>query len=127
MPSCRRAITPFNPTLLAASPAAAAGDPTALSQIDGLVNLQALMISYVDDFKLMMIVTLCAIPLAFLLRKPKAAPRCGGARRRAHGLISWHRSAGDPQVRQLVGDFLELASRLLSGGCCREGARCRRR
>ena len=31
------------------------------------------MISYVDDFKLMMIVTLCAIPLALLLRKPKAA------------------------------------------------------
>ena len=28
------------------------------------------MISYVDDFKLMMIVTLCAIPLALLLRKP---------------------------------------------------------
>ena len=51
-----------------------AGDPTALAQIDGLVNLQALMISYVDDFKLMMIVTLCAIPLTFLLRKPKAAP-----------------------------------------------------
>lgn len=65
-------ITPFNPNLTALSPAAAAGDPTALTQIDGLVNIQSLMISYVDDFKLMMIVTLCAIPLAFLLRKPKA-------------------------------------------------------
>ena len=64
-------ITPFNPNLTALSPAAAAGDPTALTQIDGLVNIQSLMISYVDDFKLMMIVTLCAIPLAFLLRKPK--------------------------------------------------------
>ena len=31
------------------------------------------MISYIDDFKLMMIVTLCAIPLALLLRKPQAA------------------------------------------------------
>ena len=39
------------------------------------------MISYVDDFKLMMLVTLCAIPLAFLLRKPKAAP---AAHRAAH-------------------------------------------
>ena len=56
-----------------ASPAAASGDVAALSQIDGLVNAQALMISYVDDFKLMMIVTLCAIPLALLLRKPKTA------------------------------------------------------
>jgi len=55
------------------SPGAAAGDPTALSRIDGLVNVQALMISYIDDFKLMMLVTLCAIPLALLLRKPKAA------------------------------------------------------
>lgn len=68
------AITPFNPALKAIMPSAAAGDPTALSQVDQLVNLQALMISYVDDFKLMMIVTLCAIPLALLLRKPKAAP-----------------------------------------------------
>jgi DHA2 family multidrug resistance protein len=72
-------ITPFDPALLAASPGAAAGDPTALSQIDGLVNLQALMISYVDDFKLMMLVTLCAIPLALLLRKPKAAPAAAPA------------------------------------------------
>ena len=32
------------------------------------------MIAYVDDFKLMMIVTLTAIPLALLLRKPKAMP-----------------------------------------------------
>ena len=31
------------------------------------------MISYIDDFRLMMFVTLCAIPLAFLLRKPRAA------------------------------------------------------
>ena len=31
------------------------------------------MVSYVDDFKLMMIVTLCAMPLALLLRKPQAA------------------------------------------------------
>ena len=46
------------------------------------------MISYIDDFKLMMIVTLCAIPLAFLLRKPQGSARCGGARRRAHGLTA---------------------------------------
>ena len=39
------AMTPFNPNVAAASPAAAAGDPAALSQIDGLVNAQALMIS----------------------------------------------------------------------------------
>jgi DHA2 family multidrug resistance protein len=47
-------------------------------KIDGLVNIQALMISYVDDFKLMMIVTLCALPLVFLLRKPAPARAAGG-------------------------------------------------
>lgn len=76
-------INPYNPNLWAASPAAAAGDPTALSQIDGMVNIQALMISYVNDFKLMMLVTLTAFPLVFLLRKPKAAP-AGAAAPAAH-------------------------------------------
>ncbi len=53
------------------------GDPTALAQMDGLVNIQAMMISYVNDFKLMMIVTLFAIPLALMLRKPKKAAALG--------------------------------------------------
>jgi MFS transporter, DHA2 family, multidrug resistance protein len=52
----------------------------ALSTTQGLAALnqnvsgQAAMIAYNDDFKLMMILTLCAIPLALLLRgvKPKA-------------------------------------------------------
>ena len=67
------AVNPFNQNLAMLSPAAAAGSPAALSQVDMLVNQQALMISYINDFKLMMIVTLCAIPLALLLRKPPAA------------------------------------------------------
>ncbi|MGO4836464.1 EmrB/QacA family drug resistance transporter, partial [Rhizobiaceae sp. 2RAB30] len=71
------AITPFNPALWAASPSAAGGDPMALSQLNGLVTQQALMISYVDDFKLMMIVTLCAMPLVFLLRKPRSMAPAG--------------------------------------------------
>jgi DHA2 family multidrug resistance protein len=70
--------------LRAASPAAAGGDPTALSQMDGMVNIQALMISYVNDFKLMMGVTLLALPLIFLLRKPKHAPAGGGGAPAAH-------------------------------------------
>lgn len=64
-------VNPFNDALRTISPAATQGDPSALSRIDQLVNQQALMISYIDDFKLMMIVTLCAIPLALMLRKPK--------------------------------------------------------
>jgi DHA2 family multidrug resistance protein len=66
------AINPYNPNLAAVLPGAVGGDPTALSQLDALVNSQAAMISYIDDFKLMMLVTLAAIPLALLLRKPRS-------------------------------------------------------
>jgi DHA2 family multidrug resistance protein len=54
-------------------PKAITGDITTLRQLDQLVNQQAAMISYVNDFKLMMVVTLCAIPLVFLLRRPTAS------------------------------------------------------
>ena len=43
---------------------------TALAMIDAEINRQALMIAYLDDFKLMTIVTLCALPLVILLRRP---------------------------------------------------------
>ena len=66
-------LNPYNPTLRAEIPGVAAGSPAILSRLDGLVNQQALMISYIDDFKLMMIVTMLAIPLALLLRRPKEA------------------------------------------------------
>lgn len=71
-------INPYNPNLWAASPQAAAGDPAALSRLDGMVNMQSQMISYNNDFKLLMVMTLAAIPFILLLRKPKAAP-AGGA------------------------------------------------
>ncbi|QKV19487.1 DHA2 family efflux MFS transporter permease subunit [Oricola thermophila] len=71
------AISPFNPVLGTVSPAAQAGDPVALSIMEQLVAAQALMISYIDDFKLMMVITLAAMPLALLLRKP--APAMAGA------------------------------------------------
>ncbi|WP_045837407.1 DHA2 family efflux MFS transporter permease subunit [Hyphomicrobium sp. 99] len=44
--------------------------------LDQLIQLQATIISYIDDFKLMMLLTICAIPLVLLLRK--AAPPSGG-------------------------------------------------
>ena len=72
-------INPFNPNLWAVSPQAASGDPAALSRIDGMVNVQAQMISYNNDFKLLMIMTLAAIPFVFLLRKPKMTAPAGGA------------------------------------------------
>jgi len=65
------AISAYNSVLRQVAPGAVAGNPLALAQLDGLVNQQAAMISYINDFKLMMIVTLAAIPLALILRKPK--------------------------------------------------------
>ncbi|MEH6773820.1 MAG: DHA2 family efflux MFS transporter permease subunit [Cereibacter changlensis] len=65
-------ITPYNPMVGQVSPEALQGSASALSQLDGMVNIQALMISYIDDFQLMMIITLAAMPLALLLRKPDA-------------------------------------------------------
>ncbi|WP_157019291.1 DHA2 family efflux MFS transporter permease subunit [Mesorhizobium xinjiangense] len=73
------AVNPYGAALKSLSPAAAAGDPSALAQVDQLVNAQAAMISYVNDFKLMMLVALAAIPLTLLLRMPKAAPAADGA------------------------------------------------
>jgi DHA2 family multidrug resistance protein len=45
----------------------------ALAVIDAEINRQALFIAYLDDFKLMMIVTFAALPLIFLMRKAKPA------------------------------------------------------
>ncbi len=45
----------------------ALGD-TAITLLDAEVNRQAAMIAYVDDFWLMMWITLAAVPLAFLMR-----------------------------------------------------------
>ena len=47
-----------------------------LAIADGMVNAQAGMIAYLDDFKLMMILTLCAVPLVFVLKRP-APPKAG--------------------------------------------------
>jgi DHA2 family multidrug resistance protein len=66
-------VTPYS--LPPVNPAITMGAPpvtdTALALLDAEINRQALMIAYLDDFHLMMIVTLCAIPLLLLLRKPK--------------------------------------------------------
>ena len=44
--------------------------------VDAEINRQALMIAYIDDFHLMMIISLLAIPLVLLLRRGRV-PRSG--------------------------------------------------
>ena len=46
------------------------GSDQLLAIANSLVNQQAAMISYIDIFKLMMILTLCAVPLVMLLKRP---------------------------------------------------------
>jgi len=48
--------------------------PHGIAMIDQMVNQQALIIAYVDDFKLMMLTTAPTILLLFLMRVPKKAP-----------------------------------------------------
>lgn len=50
-------------------------EPRTLALLDGLVNQQAAMIAYIDDFALMMWVTLAAVPLALSLRRPPEPPQ----------------------------------------------------
>ena len=44
---------------------------TVLAMANGIVNQQAAMIGYLNDFKLMMVLTIGALPLALLLKRPK--------------------------------------------------------
>jgi DHA2 family multidrug resistance protein len=42
--------------------------------LDSVITNQATIIAYMDDFKLLMWMSLLCIPLVFLLRKPSAPP-----------------------------------------------------
>jgi DHA2 family multidrug resistance protein len=64
-------VTPFNDGLTPLSPGLPA--TSHLAGLDALVTRQAAMIAYNNDFKLMLILTVIAIPLVALLRSPRAA------------------------------------------------------
>lgn len=70
-------VTPFNPALDAlAADGRAIGilgseGAQALGLLNAEITRQAAMIAYLDDFKLMMFVTLAAIPMLLLLRRPR--------------------------------------------------------
>jgi DHA2 family multidrug resistance protein len=68
-------VTPFNSVLR--TPAAESMEPTTAAgraALDGIITNQATIISYMDDFNLLMIMSLACMPLVFLLRKPRVAP-----------------------------------------------------
>src|SRR4051812_38376068 len=49
-------------------------EQTMLAILDNEVTRQSLMVGYIDDFKLMMLITLSVLPLVFLLRRPARRP-----------------------------------------------------
>jgi DHA2 family multidrug resistance protein len=70
-------LTPYSPNVATDMPALLTGSQSAILQLNAEVTRQATMIAYIDDFKLMMIIALLAMPLVLLLRKPKAAEPAG--------------------------------------------------
>ena len=67
-------ITPFNAALRTPTVARLL-DPTSVAgrgSLDALITTQAMTISYMDDFKLMMVMCRVAAPLVFLLRRSNA-------------------------------------------------------
>jgi DHA2 family multidrug resistance protein len=71
-------ITPFNDTLKMPDVASILDPATdkGRAMIDALINQQAAIIAYANDFKLLMVLTLCAIPFIFVIghTRRKAAP-----------------------------------------------------
>jgi DHA2 family multidrug resistance protein len=64
--------------------AANGGFDNIVGTLNGMITRQSAMIAYLDDFHLMMILTVVSLPLVFLLRKP--APRVMSAEERAHAM-----------------------------------------
>ena len=70
-------LSPYDPNFgqlstIFAGLKASYGEGAAWTQMNAIVGQQAAMIGYVDDFKAMTWVTVAAIPLIFLLRRPGA-------------------------------------------------------
>jgi DHA2 family multidrug resistance protein len=66
-------IPTADPTLL--QTVAPVAGPTALAYINGLITKQALFIAYLDDFKLMMIITFAVLPLLFFMKRGAKADK----------------------------------------------------
>jgi len=69
-------VTPFNDALAALAPSRFWDMATTLGRaaLDAEVTKQAAVVAYANDFKLMMVVALVALPLIFLLKQAKAQP-----------------------------------------------------
>lgn len=55
--------------------AAHGGFQNVIGTLNGLISQQSAMLAFLDDFKLMMWITLASVPIILLLRRPKAVAR----------------------------------------------------
>ena len=71
-------ITPFNPALHGAGAVAhmmSPGTARGAAMLDGMINQQAAVIAYLDDFKAMMVVSAPTVLLLLLMRRPAVAAK----------------------------------------------------
>jgi DHA2 family multidrug resistance protein len=64
-------LTATSQNVMNQMPGLLAGNPQMVAIADGLVTQQSAMLAYLDDFWMMMLMSLVAIPLILLLRSPK--------------------------------------------------------
>jgi DHA2 family multidrug resistance protein len=79
-------VNPFNRALQAGGAVTQYLDPVhsrGAQILDAIINNQAQIIAYVDDYKFMMLTTLPALLLLFLMRRPGAAPKAA----QGHGAV----------------------------------------
>jgi DHA2 family multidrug resistance protein len=69
-------VTPFNDALQMPDVAHTLNvhSESGLALLDGIVTRQAAMIAYINDFKLLMILTLATMPLVLIIRAARKAP-----------------------------------------------------
>ncbi len=68
-------ITATSQAVMNQVPGLLTGSPTVVATINGLVTQQAAMLAYLDDFWLMLLLSLGVIPLILVMRGPKKAER----------------------------------------------------
>jgi DHA2 family multidrug resistance protein len=66
-------VSPGNQGLINLPPFLSPATPSGLAALNAEVTRQAALIGYIDDFSIMMVVTLLAIPLLLLIRRPGRA------------------------------------------------------
>ncbi len=83
-------LTPFNRALQAGGSVSRLLDPATsagVQVLDAMVNQQALIIGYNNDYKLMMLVTLPTLVLLFIMRRPNAPKKVAGGDDHGHPAV----------------------------------------